>query len=171
MPHSRFNEVRRDEIEAAGLSVLVDSPAAGVHLAVSADQSGIVYFQGHPEYDADSLLKEYKREVLRYLRGEIGSPPPYPENYLSADAQRLLGRHLDSALAAEKRGGPVPSFPEDELVLHLERSWGDASQAIFNNWLGIVGRMARSGRRASCMQGTAPQGTAPKSHGMTDRRS
>ena len=31
-----------------------------------------VYFQGHPEYDANSLLKEYKREVLRVLRRGTG---------------------------------------------------------------------------------------------------
>ena len=40
---------------------------AGVHAAVSEDGFRRVYFQGHPEYDANSLLKEYKREVLRHL--------------------------------------------------------------------------------------------------------
>lgn len=156
VPHSRFNEVRRDEIEAAGLSVLAESDDAGVHLAVSADQSGIVYFQGHPEYDERSLLKEYKRELSRFLNGEIGSQPPYPENYLSARAQGLLEPYLAQAIDARDRGGPIPSFPEEKLAPHLESSWGDAGQVVFNNWLGLVERMARSGRRLSCMGGSGP---------------
>ena len=39
-------------------------------VAVSPDQFRAVYTQGHPEYDANSLLKEYKREVFRFLNGE-----------------------------------------------------------------------------------------------------
>jgi homoserine O-succinyltransferase/O-acetyltransferase len=66
VPHSRFNEIGRDQFEAAGLHVLVDSPEAGVHLAVSRDRFRFVFFQGHPEYDTISLLKEYKREVMLF---------------------------------------------------------------------------------------------------------
>jgi len=69
VPHSRFNDVSREQFEAAGLRVLVESPQAGVHLAVSSDLFRVVLFQGHPEYDTISLLKEYKREVMRFARG------------------------------------------------------------------------------------------------------
>ena len=55
-PHSRWNDVARDDLEDAGLVVLADSEQAGVHLAVSPDLFRIVYFEGHPEYDAFSLL-------------------------------------------------------------------------------------------------------------------
>ena len=37
VPHSRYNEISREQFEAAGLRVLVESPEAGVHLAVSED--------------------------------------------------------------------------------------------------------------------------------------
>ena len=94
-PHSRYNAVTRSQLEQAGLAVLVESGEAGVHLAVSPDQFRTVYFQGHPEYDASSLLKEYKREVFRYLDGELESAPPYPENYFSAQAIEIAGRFLD----------------------------------------------------------------------------
>ncbi len=50
---------------AAGLQPLVAGGEAGVHLAASAD-GRLVLLQGHPEYDAVSLLKEYKREVGRF---------------------------------------------------------------------------------------------------------
>ena len=153
-PHSRFNEVRRDAIEAAGLSVLAESDDAGVHMAASADQSSVVYFQGHPEYDARTLLKEYKRELSRFLDGEIETPPPYPENYFPAAAQRLLEPWLAKAFEARQAGGPIPPFPEEEIAPHLENSWGDASRIVFDNWLGLVERKARPERRRSCMGGS-----------------
>ena len=92
VPHSRWNEVTHDELTAAGLRVLVDSDEAGVHMAVSPDQFRIVYFQGHPEYDYNSLLKEYKREVSRYLDDEVDAAPPDPEHYFSTQARRPGGR-------------------------------------------------------------------------------
>ena len=55
-PHSRYNDISREQLEAAGLVVLAESPEGGVHLAASPDQFRIIYFQGHPEYDASSLL-------------------------------------------------------------------------------------------------------------------
>ncbi len=85
-PHSRHNDISRVQLQDAGLTVLAESAEGGVHMAVSPDGFRVVYFQGHPEYDANSLLKEYKREVLRFLGGELDAPPPFPENYLPAEA-------------------------------------------------------------------------------------
>jgi len=62
IPHSRFNEISELQFSKAEVEVLAKSPI-GVHLAVSPDLFRIVFFQGHPEYDTISLLKEYKREV------------------------------------------------------------------------------------------------------------
>ena len=79
---------------------------AGVHLATSADGFRIVYFQGHPEYDRNSLLKEYKREVGRFLSGELEAPPPYPEHYLTPEAVE----RAEALPARRPRGaGPRPA--------------------------------------------------------------
>ena len=59
-------------------AVLAESEDAGVHLATSPDGFRIVYFQGHPEYDRNSLLKEYKREVGRFLDGELDRSATIP---------------------------------------------------------------------------------------------
>lgn len=77
-PHSRWNEVTADDLEAAGLHILVDSDEAGVHLATSKDQFRVIYFQGHPEYLGNSLLKEYKRDLLRYLNDVSEEEPLSP---------------------------------------------------------------------------------------------
>ena len=118
-----------------------------MHLAVSPDQFRIVYFQGHPEYDINSLLKEYKREVGRYLSDELSAPPPYPENYFNADARAVADAYIDQAERARRRGAPLPPFPESAILPHLDNTWGDTGKAIFNNWLGLVYRLTHLDRR------------------------
>ena len=157
VPHSRWNEVTQDELTAAGLRVLVDSDEAGVHMAVSPDQFRIVYFQGHPEYDYNSLLKEYKRETLRFLDGEIDDSPPNPENYFSAKAADLAASHLRRAALAKAHGKPLPDFPEAAFEPHLDNTWGDTGKAIFNNWLGLVYRLTHPDRRLPFMPDVDPR--------------
>jgi homoserine O-succinyltransferase len=156
-PHSRHNDISRDQLEAARLVVLAESEEAGVHLAVSPDLFRIIYFQGHPEYDAFSLLKEYKREVLRYLGGERPEPPPFPEHYFSGAARQLARGYLDTAARAGKPGLRARDFPEEELTALVDNTWRDTGKAIVNNWLGLVYRLTSLDRRQPFMEGVDPQ--------------
>ncbi len=156
VPHSRWNEVRRADLAAAGLNILVESDDAGVHLAVSPDQIRIVYFQGHPEYDRITLLKEYKREVLRFIKGEIEAAPPYPENFFSGEAMRIADMYIDQALQAVKSGGTVPDFPESAFEPYLDNTWGDTAKSIFNNWLGLVYKLTHVDRHIQFTPGVDP---------------
>lgn len=154
-PHSRFNDVSHEQLEAAGLVVLAESDEAGVHLAVSPDLFRIVYFQGHPEYDAHSLLKEYKREVLRFLSGELRKPPPFPEHYFSAEARQLASAFLERAVGL--RDAPAPdAFPDEELTALVDNTWRDTGKAIINNWLGLIYRLTSLDRRMPFMEGVDP---------------
>ena len=91
-PHSHRYDVSREAMESAGQTVLIASPEAGVHMGVSDDQFRLVFFQGHPEYDSISLLKEFKREVQRFLSGKRSVYPPFPEHYLdSASKEKTRG--------------------------------------------------------------------------------
>ena len=155
-PHSRYNAVTRSQLESAGLKILAESRTAGVHLAASPDLFRIIYFQGHPEYDIHSLLKEYKREVLRYLNGERDDIPPHPENYFSAKAAALADTYLQRALAAQKRGRPLPVFPEVQLLPLLDNTWGDTGKAIVNNWLGLVYKLTNLDRKRPFMDHIDP---------------
>lgn len=157
VPHSRWNEVRSDELEAAGLKTLVKSDVAGVHMAVSRDQFRIVYMQGHPEYGAISLLKEYKREVIRFLNDEIDSPPPYPENYFSATSAGIAEAYLRVALRAKHSGAAIPAFPEAQIEPLLDNTWTDTGKAIFNNWLGLVYQYTDHDRRQPFLPGVNPE--------------
>lgn len=157
VPHSRFNEIFQDDMEKKNLKVLVASEQAGVHLAVSPDGFRIVFFQGHPEYDDLSLLKEYKREVFRYLYGEIAEYPPFPVNYFNAEAQRILS-DFEQHIQKCKETDTIPDrFPEDLLMEHLDNTWRDTAKAVFNNWLGKVYQITNQSRRLPFMEGIDPQ--------------
>jgi homoserine O-succinyltransferase/O-acetyltransferase len=155
-PHSRWNDVPAADLERAGLRILAASDVAGVHMATSADGFRIVYFQGHPEYDRTSLLKEYKREVARFLAGEIDAPPPHPEHYFSPESAAIADAHLERARAALARGDPLPDFPEAAFDPHLDNTWGDTGRALFNNWLGLVYQLTGVERHEPFMSGVDP---------------
>jgi homoserine O-succinyltransferase len=156
VPHSRYNDISRAQLEAAGLSVLAESEDGGVHMAVSADQFRLIFFQGHPEYDTSSLLKEYKREVFRYLNGELHAPPPHPENYFTAPAAEAADRFVREAESALRRDRPLPDFLEAEVEPELDNTWGDTAKAIINNWLGLVYQLTNLDRRKQYMDGIDP---------------
>ena len=79
VPHSRNTTVAREDIEAVeGLKVLSASPEAGVY-AVKSPESKQVFLMGHAEYDADTLKKEYLRDVAAGIDIQI------PANYFTDD--------------------------------------------------------------------------------------
>jgi len=176
-PHSRYNDISREQLEASGLTVLAESEQGGVHMAVSPDQFRVVYFQGHPEYDYNSLLKEYRRELRRFLAGELQHLPPFPENYLSDDARRIVDDYVAEAKRQHARGGEIADTLERQLRDKLDNTWGDTAKAIVNNWLGLVYQLTNLDRQQQFMQHVDPDdplglnttraNTAPSTQGKT----
>jgi homoserine O-succinyltransferase len=156
VPHSRFNEISREQFDQAGLHVLAESQEAGVHLAVSEDYFRIVYYQGHPEYDTISLLKEYKREVNRFIAGERRDYPPFPEHYFSLQTQAILDEHKYRVYAAQQAGTAIPDLPEALITQRLNNTWHDTAEAVINNWIGIVYQITNSARKLPFMEGVDP---------------
>jgi homoserine O-succinyltransferase len=156
VPHSRFNEITRAQFDAAGLHVLAESPVAGVHLAVSEDLFRVVFYQGHPEYDTISLLKEYKREVLRFFRDESEHYPPFPEHYFSLRQRAILDEYRDCLISAKQAGAEMPPFPEPLLLKELNNTWHDTAEAVINNWIGKVYQVTNNDRRLPFMEGIDP---------------
>jgi homoserine O-succinyltransferase len=155
VPHSRYNDISRQQLEDAGLTVLAESEAGGVHMAVSPDQFRTIYFQGHPEYDRNSLLKEYKREVLRYMGGELELLPPFPEHYFSNGAVQVIESFVEQS-GRVTADGPSAGLLEDELESMLDNTWGDTAKAVVNNWLGLVYKVTNLDRNKQFMEGIDP---------------
>lgn len=77
VPHSRQAYVRREDIERVPqLRILADSDEAGVHI-LGTDSGREIYVFGHMEYDKDTLLNEYNRD--------IANNPPLPRHYFHGD--------------------------------------------------------------------------------------
>lgn len=149
VPHSRHNDISRAQLDAAGLHVLAESEEAGVHLAVSPDQVRVVYFQGHPEYDGNSLLKEYKREARRFLNNERPTKPPFPEHYFTDRVQAEID-------AAWERPDVLLDVLSGSIDQQVDNTWGDTAKAVFNNWLGIVYQLTNLDRQKQFMATVDP---------------
>jgi len=148
--HSRWNDVSRAQFEAAGVKVLAESAAAGVHLAVSADGLRTVFFQGHPEYDTVSLLKEYKRDLLLAAAGKLDWPP-FPQRYFDRRAQALLSEY-----GHRIKAGETLEFPEALLLPRLDNTWHDTAEAVVGNWIGCVYQVTHAERGLPFMPGVDP---------------
>lgn len=74
-PHSRHTQIYpKDLKKVKDLEILAFSNEAGIHIA--AEKNGKkVYVMGHPEYDAETLMAEYERDINKGMKMKL------PENY------------------------------------------------------------------------------------------
>ena len=81
IPVSRWTEVRRDAVEAAGMKVLLGSEETGPCLIEDTAHRAVHIFN-HFEYDSDTLQTEYERDVA------MGTPINIPGHYYPNDDPR-----------------------------------------------------------------------------------
>jgi homoserine O-succinyltransferase len=133
--HSRLNELRAGDLVAGGYQVLTNSPEAGVDIFAKQLRSHFIFFQGHPEYDALSLQREYLRDITRFLGGERNTFPAFPAGYFDiATEHRLAG--FEKRARIERKLPLSVELPH--LTLRRDIAAGDAATAIFANWLGYL---------------------------------
>lgn len=134
IPHSRWNELPLEQLREAGYSILSSSPETGADMFTKQTRSRLIFFQGHPEYEETTLLREYRRDIGRFLRGQQQSYPTLPHQYFSAPALELLDAFEKRALAA-----PSPDlladFPAAAIGDTLRNTWGRSAIRIYRNWL------------------------------------
>lgn len=137
-PHSRWNEVRADALTACGYLVLTQSAEGGVDSFVKRKKRSLfVHFQGHPEYGAQTLLKEYRRDIRRFLRSERETYPSMPKGYFDAAATRLLADFRDVVLS-DRREELMEGFPEAAMAGSVKNTWRPSALIIYGNWLQYV---------------------------------
>lgn len=146
-PHSRLHDVPPSALEEAGYRVLVGSQAVGWSVAVRDGACLRLLLQGHPEYDATTLLREYRRDVRRYLAGETDDYPDLPTGYLTEAAVARLEAFRRRALG---RTAPRPeAFPFEACAAGLVASWRPPMVRLLANWLvEVATRKAGQARRA-----------------------
>lgn len=129
VPHSRRNETPEHALAAHGYHVLtrLADGSADMFTREMPGESRLVFLQGHPEYDAVTLGREYLRDMGRFLRGE-GEQPALPQNYFDRATERMLAEaaHAGAPLEAHAR------IVADALPL---QQWHNHSVRLFANWL------------------------------------
>jgi homoserine O-succinyltransferase/O-acetyltransferase len=136
VPHSRINDLPEASLAACGYGVLTRSAAAGVDAFVGreTEPSLFLFFQGHPEYDADSMLREYRRDVGRFLRFERECYPKLPHGYLGDEAS-VLADDFRARAIARRDTNMISDFPMDALAAGIKNSWHGTAVRIYRNWI------------------------------------
>jgi homoserine O-succinyltransferase/O-acetyltransferase len=150
VPHSRGNDLSGRALVAAGYRILTRSAEAGVDMFVRQERSFHLFMQGHPEYEADTLLREFRRDIGRYLRGERDRYPAMPHGYFDDEAKAVLEAFRKRTFA-ERSGDLARSFPMRRLEAGLAEGWRRSAIAIYENWLDYL-----KGRRADVRSPSVP---------------
>ncbi len=96
--------------------------------------SQFLFLQGHPEYAPDSLFREYRRDVRRYITGQSVIYPELPENYFDRKTARDL----------TKLRGQAERWPSPRLLASIYAIFAAAAipacetpaARLYSNWLG-----------------------------------
>jgi homoserine O-succinyltransferase/O-acetyltransferase len=137
LPHSRWNGIPEEQLTDCGYKVLTRSPDAGVDTFIKQQKKLFVFFQGHPEYDSDTLLREYRRDLGRYCKGEIQKYPSMPQNYFDRDTMDMLSALQQRAIS--RQGAEMLTEVFTTLANRtIENSWQLSATSIYGDWLGYL---------------------------------
>lgn len=141
LPHSRLNEVSVSSAEHAGYQVVIGSNQHGWSVASkNVRDTELLLLQGHPEYSPSSLLREYRRDVERFIDGRRHQLPPLPTNCVAAmDRAELVALH-GRLLEGYKEATLFDSFEFEQVAHRIEWPWKTAAIRFFTNWLRLVQR-------------------------------
>jgi homoserine O-succinyltransferase len=136
-PHSRWNELPADALREAGYTIVSTCAETGADMFTKQTRSLLVFFQGHPEYEETTLLREYRRDVGRFLRGQQAHYPALPHGYFPPAALELLNAFETRARAAPD-AELLADFPLTSIAATLKNTWSHGATGIYRNWLGIL---------------------------------
>ena len=100
-------------------------------------KSLFVFFQGHPEYESDTLLREYRRDIGRYLRSEAENYPLLPRNYFDA---RDRGRpECPAGRCDSKTGRGICAGSGRGVGVDQDHEFVETTAALlYKNWLETI---------------------------------
>ena len=136
VPHSRHYDLDAQAVAQAGYHILSRGPglAAGTDGLDSFEKkvgrSWFLMLQGHPEYGASSLLREYRRDLRRALAAGADALPALPIGCMAPALVAILQQSptSPSALAAL----------DAAIEQHAEPAWHGPAVALFQRWLAQI---------------------------------
>lgn len=142
VPHSRHNDLAESDLISCGYQILTKSAVAGVDTFCKQERSLFIFFQGHPEYEADTLLREYRRDIGRFLRGEAANYPSMPQGLFNDEKVAIVNEFRDHALS-QVREDLIDAFPMSALEAGLANTWRMSSVAFYRAWIGYLDAKAQ----------------------------
>jgi homoserine O-succinyltransferase len=139
VPHSRCNGVDEAELIGAGYTILshIATPAGTrVDMFARQDKSLFVFQQGHGEYGPETLLREYRRDVRRFLANERATYPAIPEACFDADMAGAMTTLRD--LAMQHRSPDLLAAFDTAATGALRDDWRDPATTIYAAWLTLI---------------------------------
>jgi homoserine O-succinyltransferase len=137
VPHSRLNGLDEGELAAKGYTVLTRSAEIGVDAFVRDRGSLFLFLQGHPEYDADSIALEYRRDVRRFLKGERAAHPAVPTGYFDPETEQALN-DLAAETARRPQMAAVSSLGKLINAEPPKQRWAPFTARLYRNWIELV---------------------------------
>ncbi len=138
MPHSRWNDLAECDLRIHGYSVASRSIETGIDAFTKHWASLFVFLQGHPEYDGDTLAREFRRDMRQFLEGKRNDAPLLPTEYFDEPTEDVMARFRHYAL--QNRDVAIwDAFPKAWTVRPaLLQAWQATSHHLFENWLNLV---------------------------------
>jgi homoserine O-succinyltransferase/O-acetyltransferase len=134
LPHTRWNQVNEVELIQAGYQILSRSEEAGVGFFARERRSLWLFCQGHPEYEGPDLLREYRRDVGRFLSGQRETYPGLPRSYFRETEVQTLLAFRQQAMA-QRDISIMELFPQIEHGAPTWDAWRPSAVKVFGNWL------------------------------------
>ena len=148
VPLFRYNDLPEAALAACGYKILTRSNAAGVDAFAKQDGSFFLFFQGHPEYETDTLLREYRRDVARFLAGEREHYPPLPLGYFD-DGAAAVATAFQARALRDPRNEPIAEFPKSTLESGLQCPWRAAALGTYEKWCAYLSARKAERRTAA----------------------
>ncbi|MGB8196169.1 MAG: homoserine O-succinyltransferase [Acidimicrobiales bacterium] len=139
LPASRWNTVSSEAVRDAGYEIVIEADATGWTVATrDEDGRALVLVQGHPEYDPSSLLREYRRDAGRYVRGERDETPCLPFHCVAPEDWEGLERFHHEVVLDQRDPEVFETFPFDDLGARSPWPWRSMATRFFTNWVSSV---------------------------------
>ncbi|MGA3227772.1 MAG: homoserine O-succinyltransferase [Acidobacteriaceae bacterium] len=137
VPHSRWNGLPEDRLTGEGYRVLTRTGDAEVDTFIKQQKKLFVFFQGHPEYEADTLLREYRRDIGRYFKGERSQYPSMPQGYFDRDTMVALDT-LQQRSESGQDNELLPAISAALSNITIEHIWRSSATTIYENWMRYI---------------------------------
>ena len=134
VPHSRWNTLSTSKLAGKGYQVLTRTCEGDADIFIKQDAGLSVFFQGHPEYEAATLVAEYRRDIRRYLKGEIETYPLLPQDYFKEETECLL-REIEARARASRQENIFGEVSAVFNLVQIHNTWRSTAAIIYRNWL------------------------------------